>query len=150
MTRMSLGQVAADLGLKAMNRAHRAVLAASGGRLLRHAFGMTVVELHTRGRRSGADRTTMLTAPVFEDGRVVVVASKGGDDRDPDWYKNLVAHPDVAIVVEGERREMRARTASDEERADLWPRVVAAYRGYASYQRRTHRTIPLVILEPRS
>lgn len=145
---MNLRHAGMDLGLKAMNLTHRAVLAVSGGRLLRRAFGMPVVELHTRGRKSGLDRRTMLTSPIADVDQVVLVASKGGDDRDPDWYKNLVAHPEVTIVLDGKTRRMRARTASEEERTALWPRVVSAYRGYASYQRRSPRTIPVVILEP--
>lgn len=145
---MNLRHAGMDLGLKVMNRTHRAVLALSGGRLLRRAFGMPVVELHTRGRKSGLDRRTMLTSPIVEGERFVLVASKGGDDRDPEWYKNLVAEPDVTIAVDGKTRRMRARTASVEEREALWPRVVGTYRGYASYQRRSPRTIPVVILEP--
>jgi deazaflavin-dependent oxidoreductase (nitroreductase family) len=146
----SLKDLTADLAMKAMSRSHRAVLGLSGGRLLGSALGMQAVELHTVGRRSGQRRSTMLTAPVFEPHRIVLVASKGGDDRDPDWYRNLVAEPDVEVTVKGRTRAMRARTASPEERAELWPRVVEAYRGYAGYQRRTTRPIPVVICEPRN
>lgn len=140
---------AADLGLKLMNRTHRAVLALSGGRILGSAFGMPAVELHTVGRVSGRARTTMLTAPVVDGDRVVLVASKGGDDRDPDWYRNLLAHPDIELTMAGRRSPMAARPATAEEKADLWPRVVTAYRGYAGYQQRTDRDIPLVICTPR-
>ena len=112
-------------------------------------MGMPAVELHTTGRKSGRRRSVMLTSPVFEPDRLVLVASKGGDDRHPDWYRNLVAEPDVEITVEGELRPFRARTASPSEKAELWPKVVAAYKGYAGYQRRTTRDIPLVICEAR-
>ena len=146
---MDMQQYLADVGLKTMSQVHRAIVHLSGGRLLGSAFGMPVVELHTVGRKSGLPRSTMLTAPVLLDGdRVVLVASKGGDDRDPDWYRNLMAHPEVEVTVDGGRRPMLARRASAAEKAELWPRVVAAYRGYASYQRRTERDIPVVILEP--
>lgn len=110
---------------------------------------MPVVELTVTGRKSGKEHTVMLTAPVVNDDRVVLVASKGGADEDPQWYRNLVANPDVWITVGGERRPMRARTATPGERAALWPRCVAAYSGYGEYQQRTDRTIPLVILQPR-
>jgi deazaflavin-dependent oxidoreductase (nitroreductase family) len=140
----------ADLTMKTMNRAHRAVLSLSRGRLLSTAFGMAAVELHTVGRRSGQRRSTMLTAPINEHHRVVLVAPKGGDDRYPDWYCNLVAEPDVELTVGGRTRAMRARTASASEKAELWPRIVAAYKGYAGYQRRTRRDIPVVICEPRN
>ncbi|HEV2371148.1 MAG TPA: nitroreductase family deazaflavin-dependent oxidoreductase [Streptosporangiaceae bacterium] len=146
---MTVQQNLADIFLKNMSRTHRALLRVSGGRALGSVLGMTVVELHTVGRKSGQPRSTMLTAPVAEADRVVIVASKGGDDRDPDWYRNLVANPDIELSINGQRRPMRARTASAEEKAELWPRITGAYQGYASYQRRTKRDIPVVICEPR-
>lgn len=146
---MGIRETLIDLGAKGMNLGHRAIRAASGGRLLSTAFGMPALELHTIGRKTGKERTVMLTTPVHDDERIVLVASKGGDDRHPDWYRNLVANPDVEITLDGRRRPMRARTATPEEKAELWPQVVAAYKGYAGYQRRTERDIPLVICEPR-
>ena len=87
----------------------------------------------------------------MDDGKVVLVASKGGDDRDPEWYRNLVVNPDVEIRVisTGETRSLRARPATAEEKAELWPTIVAAYKGYAGYQKKTSRDIPVVICEPR-
>ena len=146
---MTLRQTMVDLGMKSMSRTHRIVLRVSGGRVLGTAFGMPAVELHAVGRRSGLARSTMLTAPVVEDGRVVLVASKGGDDRHPDWYRNLVARPEVELTLEGVRRPYSARPATAEEKAGLWPRVVAAYPGYGGYQGKTGRDIPLVICSPR-
>lgn len=146
---MSLQRSLADIGLKVMGRTHRTILHLSGGWLLSSAFGMPAVELHTVGRKSGRPRSTMLTAPVTDGDRVVLVASKGGDDRDPDWYRNLEANPEIELTIGGRRRPMRARTAAPDEKAELWPRVVAAYQGYGAYQRRTGRDIPLVICEPR-
>jgi len=146
---MSLQQYLADIGLKTMSRVHRTIVHLSGGRVLSSAFGMPAVELHTVGRKSGRPRSTMLTAPVVDGDRVVLVASKGGDDRDPDWYRNLVACPEIELTMAGRRRPMRARRASPDEKAELWPRVVAAYKGYGAYQRRTERDIPLVVCEPR-
>ena len=146
---MDLQHYLADISLKTMSQVHRAIVHLSGGQLLGSAFGMPVVELHTVGRKSGLPRSTMLTAPVIDGDRVVLVASKGGDDRDPDWYANLLAHPEVELTIGGRRRPMLARRASAAEKAELWPRVVAAYRGYGTYQDRTERDIPLVLLEPR-
>jgi deazaflavin-dependent oxidoreductase (nitroreductase family) len=146
---MTLRQFLTDTGFKALTRAHRAVLHLSGGRVGGSARGMPVVELHAIGRKTGLPRTTMLTAPIADSSRVVLVASKGGDDRDPEWYRNLMAHPDIELIISGQRRAMRARRASAEEKAELWPRVVAANSGYAGYQHRTRRDIPLVICEPR-
>ena len=133
-----------------MNVVHRGLLALSGGRLGTTVMGMPSVELHVTGRTSGRRRSVMLTAPIYEPDRVVLVASKGGDDRHPDWYRNLVANPDVELTAGGTTRPMRAHTADDTERAELWPRIVAVYRGYADYQQRTDREIPVVVLVPRS
>jgi deazaflavin-dependent oxidoreductase (nitroreductase family) len=146
---MAIQHVIADLGLKTMNRTHQVVLRLSNGRILNSAFGMAAVELQTVGRKSAKARKTMLTAPVVDGDRIVLVASKGGDDRDPDWYCNLTANPEVELTIRGEHKLMRARTATPEEKADLWPRIVAAYKGYGGYQRRTKRDIPVVICEPR-
>jgi deazaflavin-dependent oxidoreductase (nitroreductase family) len=108
------------------------------------------VELRARGRTSGEWRSTLLTAPICEDERVVLVASKGGHQEHPQWYRNLTANPDVEIIIDGSTRRMRARTATPDEKAVLWPRIVAAYKGYAGYQRKTTRDIPVVICEPRA
>ena len=98
---MGLQQAIYDAFLQGANQFHRAVLALSGGRLMSTVSGMPAVELHTTGRNSGQRRSVMLTAPVYEPTRVVLVASKGGDDRDPEWYRNLVANPDVELGVRG-------------------------------------------------
>jgi len=132
-----------------MSASHRFILRVSGGRILNTAFGMPAVELRTIGRKTGQQRATMLTSPVNDANRVVVVASKGGDDRHPQWYGNLTANPDVEIVIRGETRKLRARTATAEEKAELWPQIVKAYKGYGGYQEKTDRDIPVVICEPR-
>jgi deazaflavin-dependent oxidoreductase (nitroreductase family) len=131
-----------------MNRTHRTIFDVSGGRVLNGAFGMPVVRLTTTGRRSGEPRHTMLTAPVRDGDRIVLVASFGGADRHPAWYLNLQANPEVTALMKGRTRTMVARTATPEERAELWPRIVRAYKGYDDYTKRTSREIPVVILEP--
>lgn len=130
-----------------MNAVHRTILSVTGGRFGWNLGQMPVVELHTIGRSSGLRRSTLLTAPVHGDGRVVLVASKGGDDRNPEWYANLCENPDVELTVRGETRHYRARTASAAEKASLWPEIVSAYPGYDGYQRRTRRDIPVIICE---
>lgn len=147
---MSAKESVTDVGAKVMNAVHKAILKLSGGRWLRSPFGMPALELHVTGRTSGRRRTVMLTTPIHDDTRVVVVASKGGDDRDPEWYRNLVAHPDVEITLHGETKPYLARTATPEEKAQLWPDIVKAYKGYAGYQERTERDIPVVICTPAS
>ena len=137
-----------DAGFKLLNLTHKTALRVTGGRWPNDLFGMPGVELQTTGRTSGLPRTTMLATPVHDDRRVVLIASKGGDHRDPQWYRNLVANPNVRVTMHGETRAMRARTASPEERAALWPDIVAAYKGYDSYQKKAGREIPVVICEP--
>ncbi|NMO04689.1 nitroreductase family deazaflavin-dependent oxidoreductase [Gordonia sp. TBRC 11910] len=136
-----------DYSAKLMNHGHRLILKVSGNRLLTTPFGMPTVELHTVGRKSGLARSCYLTSPVNDSSRIVLVASKGGDDRNPDWYRNLQATPDAEIVIRGERRKVKARTADADEKAVLWPQIVSAYKGYAQYQKRTDRDIPVVICD---
>ena len=146
---MDVGSAFFDSFLKTANLMHRALLEMSGGRLGNAFKSMPVVQLHTTGRTSGKRRSVMLTSPIHGDGRYVLVASKGGDDRHPEWYLNVVADPDVELTVDGKTLLMRARTANPDERAEMWPSVVAAHDGYGEYQERTEREIPLVVCEPR-
>ena len=139
----------ADIGFRYVPKLHRGLMKLTGGRFVGSFFGMPVVNLTTTGRKSGLKRTTVLTAPVVEDTRVVVVASKGGDDRNPEWFLNLQANPDVELAIKGrDPRPYRARVASADEKAELWSQIVSVYKGYAGYQKRTSRDIPVVILEP--
>lgn len=137
-----------DVLHRAINGVHRTIFRVSGGRVGGKGAGMPVVELTTTGRKSGKKRSTMLTSPVHDDERVVLVASFGGDDRNPAWFLNLRDSPDVTITMEGKTRDMRARVATPDEKVQLWPQVVEANKGYAGYQEKTDRDIPLVILEP--
>jgi deazaflavin-dependent oxidoreductase (nitroreductase family) len=145
---MSVRNQLKDLQLKGMNHLHRTILKVSGGRWLNRPLGMPTVELHTIGRKSGQHRATLLTAPIHDDRHTVLIASKGGDDRNPEWYLNLVANPDVELTIDGVTRKMRARTASEEEKTEMWPAIVAANKGYAGYQKKTTRRIPVVVCEP--
>lgn len=138
-----------DLVFRGINAFHPALLKLTGGRVGRSLVGMPVVVLETVGRKSGETRRVPLTAPVVDGDTVVLVASYGGDSRHPAWYLNLSANPDVTIEMHGSRRDMTARTATAEEKAALWPRIVKSYRGYAGYQKRTDRDIPVVLLTPR-
>jgi deazaflavin-dependent oxidoreductase (nitroreductase family) len=138
-----------DFALKTTNRVHRALFTASGGRIGGKLLGMLVVDLKTVGAKSGQPRSSMLTSPVQEGDKIVLVASRGGDPHHPGWYHNIKANPDVEIVVRGKRKKMRAHIATPEEKQRLWPEVVKKYRGYGQYQTRTTRDIPLVILDPR-
>lgn len=126
---------------------HTLVYRASRGRLGGTAYGAPVALVESVGRRSGKRRTHPLISR--EDGEnLVIVASKGGIDRHPAWYLNLKVSPETNAWWRGERRRVRARDATEAERERLWPMMVETYRPYQSYQRRTERRIPVVILEP--
>ena len=138
-----------DFVLKTMNAVHRGVLKMSSGRKGWELLNMPVLELTTTGRKTGRSHTVMLTSPVQDGSTLVVVASRGGDDRAPAWFLNLKDDPDVEVSMRaGPKRRMRARVATAEERVLLWPRVVADHKNYAGYQTKTTREIPLVVLEP--
>lgn len=139
-----------DAVFKAVTRFHQVVFDVSGGKVIGTASGMPVVKLTTVGRKSGQPRSTMLTSPLVEGENVVLVASYGGDDRDPMWYSNLVVNPDVEVVMSGSHRTMSARVAEGDERTRLWETLTAKHANYAGYQRRTSRQIPVVVLEPRA
>ncbi|KKW62780.1 nitroreductase family deazaflavin-dependent oxidoreductase [Mycolicibacterium elephantis] len=100
------------------------------------------------GRKSGRRLVSPLV--FIRDGDdVIVVASQGGRDTDPQWYRNLVANPDAYIEIGSERRPVRAVTATPEQRARLWPKLVEAYADFDTYQAWADREIPVVILQPR-
>jgi deazaflavin-dependent oxidoreductase (nitroreductase family) len=108
--------------------------------------GAPILILTTTGRRSGEERVKPL---IFgeDDGRYVVVASKGGAKHHPDWYLNLRAEPDVHVQVKADRFPARARTAEGEERARLWERMAEIWPAYDDYRQKTDREIPVVVLE---
>lgn len=142
-----------DLIGRNANRVHKAIIKVSGGRVGSTMKNLTVVKLTTIGRKSGTARTVMLTAPVHGDGRYVLVASKGGDDRNPDWYANLVANPEVMVEPVGGDGPISliARTATGDERTELWSKIIttsSSTSGYASYAEKTEREIPVVVCEP--
>lgn len=104
--------------------------------------------LTTTGRKSGIERHSPLAWFPHADG-LVVIASAGGSDHHPAWYLNLVANPLVRVEIHGVDRPMTARTASDGEKAQIWPGIIAKARNFEHYQARTSRNIPVVILEAR-
>jgi len=121
----------------------------TGGRLGgRFPGGAPVCLVTSTGKRSGQPRTAALLYLADGD-NLVIVASKGGMSHSPAWYHNMVANPDVDVQIGSATRPMRARRASDEEKAALWPRLVAMYPDYDDYQARTARNIPVMILSPR-
>jgi deazaflavin-dependent oxidoreductase (nitroreductase family) len=149
---MNVTRTAERLMWPAVNQAMRGhVLAyrATGGLVGHRVPGVPpMLLLDHVGAKSSKKRTCAL-AYLRDGDDLVLVASKGGNPRNPAWFHNLRANPDTTIQVGSERRAVRARVATPEERKRLWPRVVDLYGGYREYQKRTDREIPLVILERR-
>jgi len=126
---------------------HSAAYKFSKGRVGGKAYGAPIVLVDSVGRKSGKRRTHPLLCD--EQGEnIVIVASKGGIDKHPAWYLNLMANPETEINWRGEQRRVRAREAEGDERERLWERMIAVYPGYAQYQSRTERQIPVIVLEP--
>ncbi len=125
--------------------AYRASGGKLGGKFLR---GAPVMLLTTIGRQSGKPRVAPLL--YLRDGdKIICVASKGGMPNHPQWYRNLVANPEVDVQIGKAVTPMRAATATDEEKAAYWTGLTAMYRDFDDYQARTKRNIPVVILAPR-
>lgn len=137
-----------DVVLKLVNAIHRPLYQLSRGKIAGKGAGMPVLVLTTIGRTSGQKRSTMLTTPLQIDDEIVIVASRGGDDRHPDWFLNLQANPTVEVEMDGATRTMTARVADADERATLWPQITGPHANYAGYQEKTDRVIPVVVLGP--
>ena len=133
--------------IRALSEVHLAAYRLSRGRVLGSVVGMPVLLLTTTGRRSGKARTTPLT--FFRDGTdLVVIASNGGADKAPAWSLNLQQTPHAVVEIGTDKLAVTARAASEQERERLWVVVTATYAGYARYQERTTRRIPVVLLAP--
>jgi deazaflavin-dependent oxidoreductase (nitroreductase family) len=133
--------------IRGLSKAHVTVYRMTRGRVLGSVAGMPVLLLTTAGRRSGKARTTPLT--FLRDGTdLVVIASNGGADRPPDWSLNLQQTPRAVVRIGTDKLVVTARPASEQERERLWVVITATYAGYARYQERTTRRIPVVLLTP--
>ena len=108
--------------------------------------GVPTLALTTTGRRTGTRHRTMLIYGE-DDGRYLIVASKGGAPKHPQWYLNLKDNPEVELQVGADRFNARARTATAEEKPALWKKMAAIWPAYDEYQTKTSRDIPLVILQ---
>lgn len=128
---------------------HARVYRATGGRIGQHIPGVPPVCLLDHvGAKSGKKRTSPLL--YIEDGKdVVIVASKGGYEKNPAWFYNLKANPETTVQIGRELRPVLAHVATATERERLWPKAVEVYPSYQQYQDRTDRKIPLLILKPR-
>jgi len=128
------------------NRAITEEFRANGGSV--PSTGMDILLLEHRGAKSGRSYSNPLVYTTDGD-RYVVIASKGGDSDDPQWYRNLVAHPEVEIEVGDERFPVTATTATDAERDRLYKAQESVYPQFTDYAARTTRSIPVVVFERR-
>ncbi len=133
--------------MKRVGKLHTFLFRATGGLIGRRADGLDMLLLTTTGHRSGIARTTPL--PYFRDGaRLVLIASFGGNDRDPAWLGNLRAKAAVRIQLGRRAIEATAKVADEPERARLWWEITADHPRFLVYQAKTDRQIPLAIIEP--
>jgi F420H(2)-dependent quinone reductase len=118
----------------------------SGGKEGNEIMGLPIVVITSRGAKSGNLRKNPVMR-VEHDGVYAAVASKGGTPENPEWYHNLVAHPEVDLQDGPEPASYVARVVTGDERAEWWGRAVAAFPNYAEYQTKTDREIPVFVLE---
>ncbi|MGF1470186.1 MAG: nitroreductase family deazaflavin-dependent oxidoreductase [Rubrobacteraceae bacterium] len=137
----------ADKMFRLVSAAHTFVYRTTRGRVAGRMQGSPVLLLATRGRKTGKERTVPLL--YLPDGpNMVIVASKGGAAKHPAWWLNLRANPEAEAQVGGRRLRVVAEETGGQDRRRLWAKLVAMYPGYADYQRRTEREIPVVRLRP--
>ncbi|HAC78922.1 MAG TPA: nitroreductase family deazaflavin-dependent oxidoreductase [Deltaproteobacteria bacterium] len=134
--------------MKLFTRLHVLVSELSGGRLWNTLGGDDVCFVGTVGRKTGRARTIPLMYVPHED-QVLLVASQGGAPKNPVWFGNLVAHPDITIRHGNHTGAFRARLAKPEEKDALWPICDRHYAPFAEYRTRTTRDIPIFICSPR-
>jgi deazaflavin-dependent oxidoreductase (nitroreductase family) len=108
--------------------------------------GATILLLTTKGRKSGEPRTIAIIYRQVGDGQVII-ASKGGSPVHPAWYLNLLDDPNAEVQIKGETFKARARTAQSPEREELWAKAIEQWPAFDTYQSRTERKIPVVVLE---
>jgi deazaflavin-dependent oxidoreductase (nitroreductase family) len=134
--------------IRAATNLHVGMIRSSKGRFGAKMGPQDLCVLTTTGRRSGTERRNPVAWFPHQDG-IVVVASANGSDKHPAWYLNLAANPDVGVEINGQEKPMTARTASDAEKEQIWPGIIAKVNRFDSYRTKTSRNIPVVILTPR-
>ena len=120
---------------------------ANGGKVGGQFEGAPLLLLHTKGARTGQERVNPVMYRPDGD-RLVIFASKAGADTNPDWFHNLRANPEASVEVGGETKAVRAHVAEGDERQRLWEAHKSQWPGFADYETKTQRQIPVVILEP--
>ncbi len=143
----SFSEITRRAMIQTVSRVHEFWYRVTDGMIGSSWMGRRMLLLTTKGRKSGKERTTPLLC--IEDGdNLVVIASYGGSDRDPDWWLNLKSNPEAQVQMGSRKMTVRGEKASAEEKRRLWPVIVETYAAYDDYQRRTRRDIPVVVLRP--
>jgi deazaflavin-dependent oxidoreductase (nitroreductase family) len=136
-----------ERNMKRIGKLHVRVYRSTFGLIGSRIDGLDIMLLTTIGKKSGEERVVPL--PFFRDGkRYVLIASFGGNDKNPAWLSNLSANPDVRIQVGPRRMKARAQVAESTERERIWSEITRAYPRYLASQGKTERKIPIVVLEP--
>jgi deazaflavin-dependent oxidoreductase (nitroreductase family) len=120
---------------------------ANDGRVGGNFEGKTLLLLHTKGAKSGQERINPL-ACVKDGNRLVVIASKGGSDTNPDWYYNVIADPHITVEFGTDKFQAQATVAEEPERTRLYDQMVTVMPGFDGYRRKTARVIPVIVLTP--
>jgi deazaflavin-dependent oxidoreductase (nitroreductase family) len=119
----------------------------SGGKVAGRMGKAPIMILTTTGSKSGKTRTNPVLY-MMDGENLVTVASAGGADKNPSWFTNLMRNPDAVVTIKREKRKVKGRKASPEERERLWPQLTEMFPGYAGYEKKTKRKIPVVIFSP--
>lgn len=134
--------------LKVFSSLNEKIYRWTGGRVLGKLNGYDVCLVTMTGAKTGKQRVIPLMYVPYNEG-VIIVASQGGAPRNPVWFNNLVAHPDIEVQYKNKKMKLRARHANAEEKQAVWPICCQYYPDYDIYQNRTERDIPVFICEPR-
>lgn len=122
---------------------------ANGGTVAANGFGRRLVLVHHLGARSGAERVNPVAAIGQDDGSWLIAASAAGADKNPDWYHNLLAHPDVTIETPDGPADVTVTELTGADRDAAWAQFTAMSEGFAAYERKTSRVIPVLRLTRR-
>jgi F420H(2)-dependent quinone reductase len=134
--------------IKTITKIHKFLRGLTGGRILNTLGGDEVCFVAMTGAKSGRSLNVPLMYVPYKEG-VLLVASQGGNPNNPVWYHNLAKNPDITVEHRGKHMKLRARLASAEEKANLWPICDAHYAPFADYRSFTDRDIPIFVCEPR-
>ena len=117
------------------------------GRVGGHFEGHTLLLLHHRGAKTGTARVSPLATQDLGNGSLAVFASKGGAPTNPDWYHNLVTNPEASVEIGTDRFDVKARVVDGDERERIWSKQKKIMPGFAEYEKKTSRQIPVIVLE---